>query len=273
MNFWMAASSSEGHGDVFSWLIDSFGSDLRESEYNEKVSPFHETPTTLALYSSRAFAKWQGTLSAADIDFSSFVIPEVCRDPIREAGWTSESLLAVFETQHEPDSKSLNDRCCADCWIEFDWSTNYEVLVQPLWLQMLSSLYLGQDPHYRYSVPSATCANVAGVEGILKDAPWSTDKPSYLPDLPGVYIPSETDLCDSFTSTNSGDKQSHSSQHARCEKLVQKNYSWEDLICIKCWLHYKKEGKRFVRSDLANNVTGRETSGFVLVDDNASEEG
>lgn len=64
--------------------------------------PISDTPTSMAMRRSLYFDRWRHVLKDAGADLTAFVGREVRDGPLREQGWTVETLLQLFEFEYEP---------------------------------------------------------------------------------------------------------------------------------------------------------------------------
>ena len=94
-------------------LILNGGADLHLVEHESIFSPRSETATSLALYCSFTFMKWRGALLRSAVDLESFVEDEVQQNPLKDAGWNKDSLLALFHCDIQSDQDV--EYCCEDC--------------------------------------------------------------------------------------------------------------------------------------------------------------
>jgi hypothetical protein len=72
------------------------GPSLHLTGKEETWSPLQETPTSLAMYSLWAFVLWRSHLEGVGIDISTFVREELEQSHLLDAGWTEQTLLALF---------------------------------------------------------------------------------------------------------------------------------------------------------------------------------
>ena len=118
---------------VYNWRsLDSileYGPDLHTTGIDRYYSRFVETPTSLALYSSRAFSNWWFALDHINVDLQEFINLEMQQTPLVDAGWRTETLLDLFESGFQLGFDLWHDRyrwLCIDCSQEID-----TVVVQP----------------------------------------------------------------------------------------------------------------------------------------------
>ena len=129
-------------GGVFTKAVLRWNPDLNASVVDTDFSPYEESPTSLAMYSSWTFVDWRTELGYIGVDFEGFVERELDRGPLLKAGWTSETLLALFQTQYQWECEFLSPSFwCSDCSGEL-----IEISVQPCWLQLLERYKRGKDP-------------------------------------------------------------------------------------------------------------------------------
>lgn len=93
-----------------------------------------ETPTSLAIRSSRAFCTWQSALRTGNIDLPYFVQEEMKTGVMREWGWSSSGLLEGFNTDFIEERDNYRHeyfRVCEKdhlsiCVVQVDWLERLE---------------------------------------------------------------------------------------------------------------------------------------------------
>lgn len=116
-NFIDARTQSDGYSILLNTLryhydspnVDDFlnmmltrGADPHLIGFEEDCSPQKETPTSLAMYSSRAFVPWRNALLRISTDLELFVQKELQQSPLKTAGWHEDSLLFLFQSHIHP---------------------------------------------------------------------------------------------------------------------------------------------------------------------------
>ena len=79
------------------------GPNLHPVCFCDSFTPYEESPTSLAMYSSRAFSCWLHALVKIEVDFESFIDQELEQNPKVHAGWGKETLLDLFTHGDRPD--------------------------------------------------------------------------------------------------------------------------------------------------------------------------
>lgn len=87
-------------GGSFTRAVLERNPDLHGTIMDCVFSPNQESPTSLAMYFSWAFAMRQADLKHFGIDFEEFVEKEMLGGPLVKANWTLESLSALFQLQY-----------------------------------------------------------------------------------------------------------------------------------------------------------------------------
>ncbi|KAK0515563.1 hypothetical protein JMJ35_001597 [Cladonia borealis] len=232
------------------------GPDLHLIGYDAYYSPILETPTSLALYSHLGFAKWRYSLCVAGIDLYEFVCAEMQQTPLVDAGWTVETLWALFHYTYEIDWHLLNHELCENCGVELD-----AVKVQPYWMHILtgiqSGLYHNDSSVWQLATSweeyyEAEGVRAEGGEG-YRDVTTNLDgQPQVLRSLGG-----------------DGDEnslQNVTKHHVSSNfwKLAEQDvlncaYGREEVVCMSCWNWYKEKGKRFTLSDSEDELESDNT--------------
>ena len=226
--------------------------DLHLIGYDGKYSPILETPTSLALYSSLAFANWRYSLHVAGIDIRKFICAEMQQTPMVDAGWTVETLWALFHYTYEADRHWLYPKPCDDCATELKY-----VRVQPYWLHILkgfrAGLYHNGLPEWQLGTSweeyEAEGDRVEGDEGGCEVTTDLDGQPQILRSLGGD---ADEDSLQNVT------KHHISSTYWKLEEqdVLHCAYGRKEVVCMTCWVHYKETGKRFTRCDYEDEESG-----------------
>lgn len=80
------------------------GPDIHRLGFQHDYSPEDESPFSLAMYSSWAFADWLDGLLTIQVDFEEFVTEEIERNSTIHRGWEKETLLSYVHTPIGPTS-------------------------------------------------------------------------------------------------------------------------------------------------------------------------
>ena len=221
------------------------GTNLHILGFDPRFSPQPESPTSLAMYSSWAFAYWRDGLYDMRVDLEDFVNQEMKQSPLLKAGWKSRTLLALFKRDFQPDFKLVSTRRCSDC------STVPLVMkVQPHWLHSLETIKRGEDPDSPSESKSRTHKE-------LDESISSLPEKRHNPKLHSSNERSKRR--NSSRELHCGNSASFSSQLDLPETGIQDapdqnptkhanrstcSYASNEIVCVKCWLHYKRTGRR-----------------------------
>lgn len=88
------------HKSLFPFL--SFSPDLHFMAYDPLFTPYLETPTSLAMYSSGAFHSWLAFLYLKQVDIVNFVEIEMDQKVLIERGWSQQTLQTLFGWDFAP---------------------------------------------------------------------------------------------------------------------------------------------------------------------------
>ncbi|KAL9120774.1 MAG: hypothetical protein Q9187_002672 [Circinaria calcarea] len=202
------------------------------------LSPQWESPTSLAMYSSWAFADWRCSLIDLKVDIEKFVRQELEAEasPLHDAGWKVKNLLALFHATVKPIFLPRDQEYsrCKDC------SCDLDIRVQPSWIQRIERLKHDMD----FDID-------LGWQEIEQNRPDFSDD---------TFHKAEYDLYEA-TGEDSG---MYESSTAECSigdvpsmELVDETYTNNassggtvygefDVLCIACWDNYTNCGyKRF----------------------------
>ena len=220
-------------------------------------SPIPETPTSLALYSTFAFSNWRDSLHVARIELCEFICAEMQQMPLVDAGWTVKTLWAVFHYTYETDWHLLDHRFCDDCA-----GNLHAVKVQPYWLHILteikSGLYHDDLPEWPLATSGGKYETEGGrAEGGEGHRDVTTDldgQPQILRSLSGDGDEeSSQNVTKYHISTNSWKLGE--------QDVLDCAYRREEVVCMNCWLWYKKSGKRFTPDDYEDESDLEDTDG------------
>ena len=213
-------------------LIDMvpFGPNLHLLGFDRAFSPRFESPTSLAMYSSAAFAHWRDFLKDSDVDMDEFVIHETEQGPLKEAGWNSHNLRRLFDLIYTPAFHLQDIWSCCDCGDPI-----WRLRVQPHWLGSLDWIQQGDDPHDLNSNIAKTI-QAPNANGTL----LSRYQRSY-------------QLCTGATATSTSEILSHESKadfmtNSTVTMEACRSYEPDDIVCIDCWAFHRRAGVRRVPS-------------------------
>ncbi|KAK8104487.1 uncharacterized protein PG998_011520 [Apiospora kogelbergensis] len=75
--------------------------------------PIRDTPTSMAMRRSVFFDRWREFLRDSSLDLVAFTEKEIQSGPLRDRGWTAETLLKLFNAVFEP--RQMPDTLCHIC--------------------------------------------------------------------------------------------------------------------------------------------------------------
>ena len=222
------------------------GPDIHLIGCNEYFSPILETPTSLALYSHLAFAKWRYSLCVAGVDLCEFIRAEMQQTPLIDAGWTLETLWALFHYTYEIDWHLLDRELCDDCAEVLD-----VVSVQPYWMHILmgirSGLYHNDSPVWQSATSWEEYYEAEGIriEGGEGDGDVTTDLDGQIEFLSPLAGDGDENSLQNVT------QNTISSNFWKLEEqdVLDCAYGKEEVVCMSCWIWYKEKGKRFTHTD------------------------
>ena len=211
------------------------GPDLHRLGIDTFYTPYKESPTSLAMYSSNVFTRWLHALANIDVDLESFIDQELEQNLKVHPGWEKEILRALFAHGDRPDLHVEYIQACSDCTGGLD---DFSVTVQPYWRHLLDNL---KERRY-HEDPAPPGPEVAEEEDADRGNAGETvssnsSDPTYEPDItwnvPLVNLEEESE------SEEDGSKQ-RTTTSLRSDCM----YDIHELVCIKCWLHYEATGTR-----------------------------
>ncbi len=226
--------------------------------FDSFLTPYEESPTSLAMYSSRAFTSWLHALVSFEVDLEDFINQEIQQNVDVHLGWEKETLLELFEHGDRPDLHVEERMKCSDCGEEV-W-----VQVQPYWRELIERI---RTRRYPYD-PAIAGSEIAEEEttdlGSVEEAASSSSQQSQKPDTtendPFVNLDNELSL--------EAESEDDTSEYSAATTMGWEcKYEWDETVCIWCWLHYKETGTRRSRDE---NPSEREGS---LSRDDSSEDG
>ena len=207
------------------------GSDLHRRGLETLYTPFEESPTSLAMYSERVFSYWLRALADVDVDIENFIDQELERNPEVHAGWEKETLLELFAHGDRPDLHRLDMWTCSDCLERITW-----VRVQPYWRHLLERI---KGRLYPYD-PVSAVSEVDEDEDVDLDS-CSTDLTPELDATRNVSPPKPDEIPSKEESETEADI-SNDITTTQSESICL--YDKHELVCMDCWLHYKRTGTR-----------------------------
>ena len=231
--------------------------DLHLIGYHDDYSPILETPTSLALYSSLAFTKWRDSLHVARIDLCEFICAEMQQTPLVDAGWTVETLWAVFHYTYETDWHLLSHQFCDDCAEKL-----HTVKVQPYWLHILMGIKIGLYHDDLQEWPLATSGEKYEAEGDRAEGgEGHRDVTTDLDGQPQVLRSLGGDGDENSPQNVTKHHISSNSWKLGEQDVLDCAYRREEMVCMNCWLWYKESGKRFTPDDYEDESDLEDTDG------------
>ena len=223
------------------------GPDLHQRCFDTVETPFEESPTSLAMYSSMVFSFWLRALAGVDVDLENFIDQELERNPEVHAGWEKETLLELFAHGDRPDLHHLGVWTCSDCLEDVDF-----VAVQPYWRHLLEKIKGRVHPYDTVSAVSEVDEDEdVDLDSCSTDLTPELDATRNVPrpkpdEIPGKEeSESEADISNDITTTQS---------EAVCL------YDKHEIVCINCWLHYAQTGTRKQRESDERDSSENEDS-------------
>ena len=221
------------------------GPNLHLLGFDKDYTPEKESSTSLAMYSSWAFADWRHELVAIGVDLVTFIDQELKNNALVHPGWDKETLRYLFDYPTRPELDIREEEFCYDC--------NYfiaRVRIQPYWRHVLERIKQRTDP----DDPSRSHLETRGrkhadVDGISEATNRSNDR-GHEPDLTGDVI---FDDSEAFSGSESASEvELGSDVHGYPENVpIQSDcmYDSDEVVCMDCWLHYRRSGTRFKFED------------------------
>ena len=214
------------------------GPNLHRRGFNTFHTPFEESPTSLAMYSSNMFSHWLRALADVDVDLENFIDQELELNPEVHAGWEKETLLELFAHGDRPDLHHLNDGTCSDCLKRM-----YSVEVQPSWRHLLKRIKGRMHPYDPVSAVSEVDEDDNVDLGSLGEAASSsTDLTPELGTTGNVPL-LNPDQDPTESEVKSKADASENSARTRSESICL--YDKHEAVCMDCWLYYKRTGTRY----------------------------
>lgn len=231
---------------VHSLLNDSLsallarGPNLHRRCFVEFYTPYDETPTSLAMYSSWAFTSWLHELASIGVDTGRFIDQELEQNPEVHDGWEKETLLHLFEYGDRPDLDRAGKDAGKD-WICSHGKSTTVVSVQPYWRHLLERIKKRMHPEDLIRPISEVDDEEKADSGSMVGAASSWRDPNPPPDTTGHVSYVDLDMLP-FESEESGE--CSSGYPATISLQSDCIYSWDEIVCMDCWLHYKRTGTR-----------------------------
>ena len=207
-----------------------FGPNLHLLGFDRAFSPCLETPTSLAIYSSAAFAHWREFLIKSNVDIDEFVSHETKQGPLQEAGWNSHNLRRLFDLKFMPAFHVQDIWSCCDCGDPI-----WRLRVQPYWLWSIETIQQGNNLRILDN-KKARAAQDPSTNGSL---PLKNPRPDQ-------FCTRATAIPTSETASDEGRREVMAKSN--CTLEVCRRYEPDDIVCIDCWLFQHRTGFRRVPS-------------------------
>ena len=224
-------------------LMLSKGPDLYPLGFDYSLTPLKETPTSLAMYSSWAFADWLYGLIAIEVDLEEFIEQEWERNYVVHAGWNKQTLLELFALDYAPDLDLRGVWACSDCTGRIT-----AIRVQPYWRHLLERIKQRQVPDTPAKDDSEVYAKENADPARITESAISSSDQAYKPDITGdapfvdlSELPSEPE------SESESELESEEDAHGYPATIPIRSdcvYARHEVICMDCWLHYRQTGTR-----------------------------
>ena len=214
------------------------GPDLHQLGFARNHTPQKESPTSLAMYSSWAFAGWFRGLVDFEVDLAKFIDQELTQNPMVHAGWEKETLLDLLAYDYEPDLCLRVRWPCSDCK-----KHNNTARVQPYWRHLLERIKQRIDPKdLAPSGPEVREKGNVDVSSIMEAASNSSD-PVHKPDSTGnVPLVDLNEL-----RRDPLWKQDSHGYPTMISIRSDSIYGRDDVVCMDCWLYNLRTGTRSPR--------------------------
>lgn len=223
------------HTDDMSVVV-ARGPDLHRQVFDASYTPYVESPTSLAMYSSWAFADWQHALVDNDVDLEKFIDQELEQNSELHPGWEKDTLRDLITHGARPDLHVRRDRRCSDC-------TSDEVLVrvQPYWRHLLDMFREGLHPYDPAPAGSEVGNEENADRGSVAEAlTSSSSNPSQNPKFEENGPLDSLDELASEPGSEDDISESSATKSIRSDCL----YGKHEIVCMNCWLHYKRTRTR-----------------------------
>lgn len=233
LHFWLAYG--EGASVVIK-LVER-GSNLHRLCHDTQYTPYEESPTSLAMYSSYAFAGWAHALGNTEVDLEDFINQELEQNPEVHPGWEKETLLDLFTHGYRPDLHVKSWRC-DDCI-----QPVHIVRVQPYWRHLLRRIRKGTYLDNHTLAPTGIDVDGKEEEELVTtgDTTSSRGDLNHEPDATGnVPLVNLDDLASG--SELEDDISEYSGMTPTQSDCL---YGKHEVVCMDCWLYYKETGHRF----------------------------
>ena len=235
-------------GGVYTKAVLDHDPDLHRSSTETDFTPYEESPTSLAMYSSMEFAQWLDDLTDHGVDFEKFSEEELDRGLLLKAGWTSENLLTLFRLRRDWAVDYSSFESCCDCFIPL-----HEVRVQPYWVHLLEIFKKGKDTTVLPKTIPFPGMDIGKIDCSSKKQTTTQGNP-IANDLSYTHYISEDRAVSSSAQLGMKDVEQDISRltYPRKTTRLECEYSASDYLCMDCWLYFQRTGTRRQTNILAS---------------------
>ena len=222
----------------------ALGPNLHKIAFDADMSPYEESPTSLAMYSARAFTNWLDGLSDNGVDLETFIDQELAQNSKMHPGWEKETMLNLFTQDNRLYFPVYNSSVCicSDCQRDSRdlESISSPLQVQPYWRHLLDQIRERRNP--RDPTLADSDVNDAGLDSYGEDVRSSSDVTQHS-DTTGKIPCAELDNlpCELESEDDSSEYSGTKSVLSDC------SYKWDEVVCMRCWIHYKSTGHRLTQ--------------------------
>lgn len=223
-------------------VVVARGPDLHRQAFDISYTPYLESPTSLAMYSSWAFADWLHALVDNNVDLEKFIDQELEQNSELHPGWEKDTLLDLFTHSARPDIHIRGKWTCSDCI-----RNRPAIRVQPYWRHLLDMFKEGLNPYDPAPAGSEVDNEENADRGSIAVALTSS---SSNPSQKSVF--EENGSLDSLDelASESGSEDDTSEYCATTSTGPDCLYGKHEVVCMVCWLHYEQTGTRGPPEDL-----------------------
>ena len=215
------------------------GADLHLVGLDTSHSPYWESPTTLAMYSSRSFANWRAFLEQSELDIGEFIECELERGPLAELGWTSDALCKLFQWDFEREYDLDWTLCCPDCKLITICP------VQPAFREQLNKIkkdiHGGHVANARKNADQGSSINISDMH--LQGA--DTISEAKVLGSQREDTENAAGSASMMVPVEDGTEELLSEGPAASERCEECSYKKNEQVCIDCWLYYEETGHRY----------------------------
>ena len=224
-------------------IVLAKGPNLHLQRFDEWFTPEKESLMSVAMYSSWAFADWLHGLVGIEVDLRTFIDQELESNAFVHPGWDKETLHDLFDYPARSDIFLRNLPSCDDCHKSIPI-----MRVQPYWRHLLERIKQRIDPDNPFR--SDPVVDETKISNIRSETEASND-PDHEPDSSGSV---SLEFNDDVGSEAEFGLKVHVGYdvHGYPENVsIQSDcvYDEKEVVCMDCWLHYRRTGTRFEVED------------------------